>query len=376
MTVPLTAALLVGAAAPLAHAQPDPAARPDPTTTATSGAGGAAPSRQAHGGRPAGQGQAPGLAAATAAADAPPPDGTFVRYEGRTFRMVGGATLYLASWAPFGGPQPSVALTKGQWLATNQYPADGTFVQTAQTHAVYRFVAGAPLYVSTFRAFRTPPRSVVAIDRVVLDHAGGNFPYDSVASAPLDWDGTNGGDPVFVQGGQTGRVYKLTGGAPTHVSQWRNFGGPKPVTVVDQKAIDLAGGTGHWRYLRRYPMDGWTVRAAPSGEIYVLAGGAPLYVSTTALLDGLRPAAIDAATVARTRLSDPPYGNLRHRPADGTFLRTVQGGRVYRMQDGHPVYVSSWTPYGGIQPYVDIDEAAVQHAGEDGVWNHLGTVRS
>jgi hypothetical protein len=123
-------------------------------------------------------------------------------------------------------------------------------------------------------------------------------------------------------------------------------------------------------------MDGWSVQATPGGQTYVLAGGAPIYVGTPSLLDGLRPAKLDGATIAHSRLTEPPYGNLRHRPADGTFLRTVQDGRVYRVQDGNPVYLTSWTPYGGIQPYVDIDQLAIQHAGESGVWNHLGPLGS
>lgn len=373
LAAPLVGALLAGSLTLL----PTPAqAAPAPDTVTGSANRTNAPSRQAHAGTPAGTGQAAALAAAAAAASTPPPDGTFVRYEGHLYRMIGRATLYVTAWKVFGGQKPSVALTKAQWLATNQYPADGTFVQTAQTHAVYRFVAGAPVYVSSFAGFKPRPTTILEIDQAVLDQAGGNFPYDSVAASPLDWDGSNGGAPVFVIGAQNGHVYKLTGGAPTHVSTWKIWGGAQPVTQLDQRAIDLAGGTGHWRYLRKHPMDSWTVQAVPGDQTYVMAGGAPIYVGTPSLLDGLRPAKIDAGTIARSQQTAVPYGNIRHRPADGTFVRTVQGGRVFRVEDGIPVYVSSWTPYGGIQPYVDIDELAIQHAGESGIWNHLGPVGS
>jgi hypothetical protein len=376
LTAPLAGALLLGGAVALlpAPAQAAPSAGPGSGAATTSA--GPAPSRQAHTGRIAGAGQVAGLAAAAATAVTPPPDGTFVRYEGRVFRMVGGATLYVMSWANFGGAKPVVTLTKAQWLATNQYPADGTFVQNSVTHAVYRFVAGAPIYVTTFKAFKTRPKVILEIDPAVLARAGGQFPFDSVSDVPLDWDGTNGGDPVFVVGGQTGHAYKLTGGAPIHVSTWAAFGGAHPYTVIDQNTINAAGGTGHYRYLRKYPMDGWTVTAVPGSDIYVFAGGAPIAVGTLSLLEGLRPARTDAGSIARDGHTEMPYGNIRHRPADGTFLRTVQGGRVYRVQDGNPVYVSSWSQYGGIQPYVDIDELAIQHAGESGVWNHLGPVQT
>jgi hypothetical protein len=301
--------------------------------------------------RPAGADQAPGLAA-TAAATLPP-DGTFVTYQGSYFRMAGRATLYVSSWAPFGGSHPAVSLSSTQWLASNQFPADGTFVQTAQDHAVYVFVAGAPIYVSTFAAFKPRPTTVITVDKAVIDKAGGPYPYDSVSASTLDWDGTGGGPPVFVAGGQTGRVYKLTGGAPTYVSNWANFGGRQATVVLDQTSIGRAGSSGVWRFLRRFPMDGWMVQATPGREV------------------GTTPARIDTAVLAHSDSTAAPYGNLRYRPADGTFLRAVQSDRIYRVQGGVAGYVSSWTPYGGPQPYVDMDELAITRAGSGGPWNHL-----
>jgi len=41
-------------------------------------------------------------------------DGTFVSYQGNVYRIAGGAPLYINAWAPFGGPQPTVALSASQ----------------------------------------------------------------------------------------------------------------------------------------------------------------------------------------------------------------------------------------------------------------------
>ena len=100
------------------------------------------------------------------------------------------------------------------------------------------------------------------------------------------------------------------------------------------------------------------------GTVYRIAGGAPIAVSSWNVYGGVQP----------TRpLSDPEFASLRAVPADGTFIGEV-GGTVYRIAGGAPIAVSDWAIYGGVQPTVMIDKAAVDNAGGPGAWSHLRAV--
>ncbi|HWF74453.1 MAG TPA: DUF1906 domain-containing protein, partial [Solirubrobacteraceae bacterium] len=95
---------------------------------------------------------------------APLPDGTFVTYAGKTYRLAGGAPLYVHGWAPFGGAQPTIPLAAAQWRALRPVPADGTFIRATGTGKVYRIAGGAPVPVPSWTPFGTPQPSIV-IDR-------------------------------------------------------------------------------------------------------------------------------------------------------------------------------------------------------------------
>ena len=87
-------------------------------------------------------------------------DGTFVvRLAGEVYRVVGGAPVYVSTWSVFGGPQPVTPISSAQLAALPRTPADGTLVLGAPRGEVYRFVGGAPLYVSSWSAFGEPHRS-------------------------------------------------------------------------------------------------------------------------------------------------------------------------------------------------------------------------
>jgi hypothetical protein len=57
--------------------------------------------------------------------------------------------------------------------------------------------------------------------------------------------------------------------------------------------------------------------------------------------------------------------------ADGTFIIGAQRGEVYRIAGGAPVYVSTWSAFGGQQSTMSVDVTAIDNAGGGGVWNHL-----
>ena len=94
-----------------------------------------------------------------------------------------------------------------------------------------------------------------------------------------------------------------------------------------------------------------------------MAGGAPIVVSDWAAVGGgPQPA---------TALSQSQFDSLPDRPRDGTFLQSGATGRIWRVVKGVATYVPSWAPYGGPQPSVVVDQAALDNAGTGGVWNRL-----
>src|SRR4029079_12576832 len=133
--------------------------------------------------------------------------------------------------------------------------ADGTFIVSAQKHAVYRMAGGAPIYVSTWDPF--PGQTPFEVDQSYID---------SLPTPPAD--GT-----VLVAA-QRGEVYIVAGGAPIYTSTTEPIPGGKTWTWVDAKAIEQAGSKGMWSHLRAVPQDGTVVVGQQRGEIYIVAGGA------------------------------------------------------------------------------------------------------
>jgi hypothetical protein len=311
-------------------------------------------------------------------------EGAFVkRSDGRIFRIVGGAPLYVSTWSAFGGAQRSSAVTDAQFDALALWPADGTFVRTGQDGRIYRFVGGAPFYVSAWSAFGGRAQPALTVDRTVFDRAGTDAdPWFGVNTAPVDYrytvtgnelEATSLNGALFVRGGQTGRVYKLVGGSPQYVSSWSAFGGAKPAVTVDQAAIDRAGQAAPYRFVGRHPKDQWLLRTQ-AGQVFVVAGGAPLYVATPAILDqisdGLAPAQVDGADVQHGG-GPVPWDHLRWSPRDGTFLAGLPSGQVWQVEAGVATRLNSWDDVGGRQPFTWIDDLAVERAGESGPWAHL-----
>jgi hypothetical protein len=109
------------------------------------------------------------------------PDGTFVSYGGKTYRLAGGAPLYVHSWSPFGGAQPTIALSQVQWQALAAVPANGTFIRATGTGKVYRIAGGAPVYVPSFTLFGGAQPTVV-VDRWNIENISSSLSH--MSSAP------------------------------------------------------------------------------------------------------------------------------------------------------------------------------------------------
>jgi Domain of unknown function (DUF1906) len=129
------------------------------------------------------------------------PDGTFVSYGGKTYRLAGGAPLFVHSWAPFGGAQPTIALAEAQWQALNPVPANGTFIRATGTGKVYRIAGGAPVYVPSWTPFGGA-QPVIVVDRWNLENVSN--PTSHLRSAPAT--GT------IVEGLPSGRYWVFSAG--------------------------------------------------------------------------------------------------------------------------------------------------------------------
>jgi hypothetical protein len=174
-------------------------------------------------------------------------------------------------------------------------------------------------------------------------------------------------DGTFVSVNENGQVYRIVGGAPLYVSTWSAFGGSQPTVPVSLAQLNA---------MLQVPADGTFVVAAQRGEVYRIAGGAPLYVSTWSAFGGQQPTvSVDAADLDNAGAGGI-WNHLRYTPADGTFLVGAQTGRVYRTSAGFAYYVSSWSQVGGQQPTLSVDQADMDNAGAGGVWNHLVGVRA
>ncbi|NHC15940.1 S8 family peptidase [Motilibacter sp. E257] len=152
----------------------------------------------------------------------------------------------------------------------------------------------------------------------------------------------------------TGEVYVIAGGAPVYVSTWDAVGGFRAYTDISQAAFDA---------LPQKPADG-TLVASSSGEVFVFAGGAPIYVTDFNAIGGFRSyTRVDnyalVNTAATGRLSHVSYV-----PADGTVLKAGPNGQTYVVQGG---VARAAAASGGTV----VDPAAIARAGQASPYDHL-----
>jgi hypothetical protein len=229
-------------------------------------------------------------------------------------------------------------------------PPEGQFVRNPADGAVYRIVGGAPVYVSSFAAVpgSTNIRTI--------------SPEDLARLAQFPADGT------LVEAG--GWIYVIAGGAPIYLSHWDAIGGPRTPLAIDPLAVDNAGAPGVWSHLVPVPVDGTLLRAGI--DIFVVAGGAPIYVSDPATVVLTRPSTqVDSVAVYMAG-RPAPWNHLRFTPADNTVLAAgPSGSPIYLVQGGVPSPVSDPTVHGIVTPPVFVDPAAIQNAGIAPLWDHL-----
>ena len=148
-------------------------------------------------------------------------------------------------------------------------------------------------------------------------------------------------DGTFVQVSGSPYFYEIVGGAPLFVSNWSDVGGEQTYTVITQQQFDA---------LNPVPTDG-TLIETNTGGVYLIAGGAPLFVSSLALFGNPQPTPVDQWNVDNI---GNPLSRLNPLPAAGTFLTTTTGS-TYRVAGGAPLGISNWSVFGGVKPSVTID---------------------
>lgn len=317
-----------------------------------------------------------------------PADGAYISdvATGRVYITAGGAPMYISGAdAPY-LPNWTSAIRVPHWDFENwqhlrQYPVDGYFVRDVQTNAVYETAGGVPLYVSGSDAALLPQwqyaTPVPHYEFTTNDHfrlypvdntyimdvqtgrayvtAGGAPMYISGDDAPFlpQWAGANRvphwdfvnyqhlrpypGPGELVTNVRNGNVYTILGGAPMYVSSSdaADFPGWQNATRVP--GWDFSA----YEHLRQYPDDNMLLRDVQTSQVYITAGGAPLYISSS---DAPYFSAWSWGSFKAPHWEFQSYQHLRQYPADNTFLLDAVTGKVYITAGGAPLYIS---PPGG-----------------------------
>jgi len=161
-----------------------------------------------------------------------------------------------------------------------------------------------------------------------------------------------------VDGG--GGVYIVAGGAPLYLSTFNAVPGSTVGTTVDYWDIANAG-TNSASHLNAVPANGTVLNASNGGGVYIVAGGAPLYLSSYNDVPSAQSTgtAVDYWDIQNAGTNSASHLNAV--PASGTFLNTSTGS-VYRIAGGAPFLVSNWSIFGGAQPSVTIDQWDINNA--------------
>jgi len=224
------------------------------------------------------------------------------------------------------------------WLS-HPATANGSFVQVSGNPAIYEIAGGAPLYVSSWDAF------------------GGPQPYTVISQSLFDALNPVPVNGTMIRSAQTGAIYMVAGGAPLYMSSCGDFGGCAGVVNVDQWAIGNAGAA--LSHLNRVPVNGTMIRSAQTGAIYMVAGGAPLYMSGCADFGGCAGLVnVDQWAIGN---AGAPSSHLRWVPANGTFLRSGARGTFYRVAGGYPFKLTNCKVIGGCKHPVIVDPWDLTH---------------
>jgi surface antigen len=162
-----------------------------------------------------------------------------------------------------------------------------------------------------------------------------------------------------------GNNYVIAGGAPEYISNWSVVGG-----VQTTEALSAT----QWAQLAPDPANDTFVCA--EGSIYVIVGGAPEYVSSWTAVGGEQPCVtIDPADVTNAGTASP-WNHLNAYPTNGSFLKEATTGAAYEVVGGFGLLVDSCATLAGCPNNVYVDPADITNAGGAAPWNHLAAQSS
>lgn len=227
---------------------------------------------------------------------------------------------------------------------------EGDFVRYAGS--IYRIVGGAPTYVSSWAA------------------VGGQKPEHVYTAAHWATLKTAIPDNTYLRGYSSKRLFRVAGGAPVYMP---DITAPAGVVDVDDKVVDAIGTDARYDVLRQIPAEGTLLRAAYSGRIFVVAGGAPLRVDDVAAFGSARVVWVGEETVDKAGQSgaNGAFTHLRSRPPEGTYLKGRTSNDVFVVAGGSPQWIDSWDGFRARPTTSWVDDAAIDRAGTGGDWDRL-----
>ena len=164
-------------------------------------------------------------------------------------------------------------------------------------------------------------------------------------------------DGAYILDTSTGAVYVIAGGAPIYVSYWENVGGYKPYTNISHAVYET---------LPQYPRDDTYVIGYGHPEVYVFAGGAPIHVfhwNDVGGQYGKKIITVDFQ-VLNANHDTGYYRHVRLYPMDKTVLRTQH--TYWIVAGGTPFMVHSWEDVLGPYPATKVSMNSVTVS-----YNHL-----
>ena len=188
-------------------------------------------------------------------------------------------------------------------------------------------------------------------------------PWPYIANKPLASTAKQSlSDGAYVRVTDNGEIYVIVGGARVYVSSWNNVDGMKNYTDISRTQLDG---------LKKYPIDG-TYVLSTDGTIYIFAGGAPIAVSNWS---NVNPAVNGYTKVDKVALDKAgeagPWSHVRKTPTDGTYVLSTDG-TIYIFAGGAPIAVSTWDNVDpAVNGYTKVDKVALDKAGEPGPWSHV-----
>ena len=231
-----------------------------------------------------------------------------------------------------------------------QFP-DGTFVRVTGDRNVYEIAGLAPLWVTSW--------SLVGGQHPVREISGPQF--RTLRSTPSD--GT------YLLDLSTRHWYRTAGGAPLPVISFRTLGNPTHYAWLDARTLANAGGSGPYSHLAKTVRDGTFLVSAETGQVYEVAGGAPVFVSSWGTFGGKQPSVLVNQPVLDDAGSGGWMDSLHYVPADGTVLMDGTTGALYLVTAGHPAAMAAAAL--GTSPFTLVGTTAILNAGGTGVWSHL-----